>query len=73
MGAAEIRNRRIDLQVHSPAASLKSAISGQRLGHFEALKSAKIRTDIQGSFRGPNLRVSEMHESISEVRVCIAI
>jgi len=51
--AAEIRNRRIDLQVHSPAASPKSAISGQRLGHFEALKSAKMRTDIQGSFRGP--------------------
>ena len=43
----------IDLQVYSPAASPKSAISGQRLGHFEALKSAKMRTDIQGSFRGP--------------------
>jgi hypothetical protein len=40
--ATEIRNR----QMHSPAASPKSAISGQRLGHFEALKFAKIWTDI---------------------------
>jgi len=64
--AAEIRNRRIDLQVHSPAASLKSAISGQRLGHFEALKSAKIRTDIQGSFRGPAVTASQKAEVTSK-------
>jgi len=39
----------------TPAASPKSAISGQRLGHFEALKSAKIQTDVMiwGSFRPP--------------------
>jgi hypothetical protein len=41
--------------------ALKSAIFGQSLGHFGGLKSAKSRTDIRRSFRGPDLIPHVVH------------
>ena len=40
---------------------LKSAISGQGWGHFEAPKSAIFWTDIWGSFRGPQKGLDHWH------------
>ena len=49
---------------------IKSPISGQAWGHFQALKSPIFGTDIWESFRGPAAAVILCHPSSGKLKQC---